>query len=196
MSMQSINTAIISDVASHSTVIKAKLAELNYPVIFEGECLEQLLSASWQSEPQLLIAVLRQSNSAVLNKLKTINEQFPLPMVIFTQDDREEAIEEAIAAGVSAYVIDGLAEQRIIPIIKTALARFQQQQLVKQQVAKLKTSLAERKIIDRAKGLVMDQRRCSENEAYTLLRTSAMNNNMRIAALAENLLASASGTNN
>jgi response regulator NasT len=191
-SVPTINTIVISEQPDVTAKLNTTLAETDYTVIFEGSTLQELLSLNWQVEPELIIAVLNTSDSQVLSKFKVINEQFPLPIVIFTHDDRDDAIEQAIQAGVSAYIVDGFREDRVLPILRTAIVRFRQYQSMQKHIKELKTSLADRKVIDRAKGLIMEQRNCSEDEAYRLLRTSAMNQNMRLAQLAQNILATAS----
>ncbi|WP_438970372.1 ANTAR domain-containing response regulator [Methylophaga sp.] len=186
-----INTIVISEQPLLTTKLEKALANTGYNIIFEGNTLQQLLSLKWSVEPELIIAIMDTSDKQVLNKFKVINEQFPLPIVIFTHDDRDDAIEQAIEAGVSAYIVDGLREDRVQPILRTALARFKQYQTMQNQLKELKTSLADRKVIDRAKGLIMEQRQCTEDEAYRMLRSSAMNQNMRLAQLAQNILATA-----
>lgn len=191
-SVSTINTIVISEQPEVSAKLNTALAETDYKIVFQGSTLQELLSLNWQVEPDLIIAVLNTSDSQVLSKFKVINEQFPLPIVIFTHDDRDDAVEQAIAAGVSAYIVDGFREDRVLPILRTAIARFRQYQSMQKHIKELKTSLADRKVIDKAKGLIMEQRHCSEDEAYRLLRTSAMNQNMRLAQLAQNILATAS----
>jgi len=187
-----INTIVISEHREISETLKNTLVDTPYKIIFEGSTLQQLLTLKWTVEPELIIAVMDNSDNDMLSKFKVINEQFPLPIVIFTRDDRDDAIEHAIQAGVSAYIVDGFREDRVLPILRTAIARFRQYQSMQNHIKELKTSLADRKIIDRAKGLIMEQRNCSEDEAYRLLRTSAMNQNMRLAQLAHNIMATAS----
>ncbi len=190
-SSQIINTVVISEQPEVTAKLSKALEISDYKIIFEGTTLQQLLSLKWHVEPELIIAVMNTSDNQVLAKFKVINDQFPLPIVIFTHDDRDDAIEQAIQAGVSAYIVDGFREDRIQPILRTAMARFRQYQAMQKQLKELKTSLADRKVIDRAKGLIMEQRQCSEDEAYRLLRTSAMNQNMRLGQLAQNILATA-----
>ncbi len=184
----SINTIVISDTPQATKLLKAVLAATDYKVIFESNDLTQQLKASWMIEPDLIIVAMEKTDFTILGQLKTIYEQFPLPMVVFTQDDIDEGIESAVEAGVNAYIVDGLKKNRVIPILKTACARFAKQQEAQKQIEQLRTSLADRKIIDRAKGLVMEQRNCSEDEAYKLLRTSAMKQNLRMAVLSKNII--------
>jgi len=191
MNTTTVNTIVISE----QPVITAKLSSVlegaPYKVIFEGSNIQELLALKLSDEPQLIIAIMETSDTHVLKKFKVINEQYPLPIVIFTHDDRDDAIEQAIEAGVSAYIVDGFSEERVLAILRTAMARFKQYQSMQSQLKELRTSLADRKVIDRAKGLIMQQRQCSEDEAYKMLRTSAMNQNMRLAVLAKNLLETA-----
>lgn len=186
-----INTIVISEEATKAASLNKALKNSDYQIIFEAGTIQQLLAMKWDEEPQLIIAILKTTDSDVLSKFKVIIEQFPLPIVIFTHDHREDAIEQAIDAGISAYIVDGFSEERLIPILKMASVRFNQYQTMLKQVEELRTSLADRKVIDRAKGLIMQERQCSEDEAYKMLRTSAMNQNMRLATLAQNILSTA-----
>jgi response regulator NasT len=183
-----INTIVITDSPQATTLIKSVLTQTDYKVIYESNDLSQQLTASWLIEPDLMIVAMDKTDLTVLAQLKTIFENYPLPMVVFTQDDIDEGIELAVEAGVNAYIVDGLKKNRIIPILKTACARFAKQQETQKQIEQLRTSLADRKIIDRAKGLIMEQRNCSEDEAYKLLRTSAMKQNLRMAKLSQNII--------
>jgi len=186
--MSAVNTIIISHDAKSSLLLKQVLAETDYKIIFEATVLQQLLASPDIVDPELIIVVSESTDLAILSQLKIIHQQFPMPIVIFTNDDSDEAIEHALEVGVSAYIVDGLSKKRILPIVRTACLRFQQHQKIQQELYELKTSLADRKVIDRAKGLIMQQRKCSEDEAYKLLRTAAMKQNLRLAVLAQNII--------
>jgi len=186
-----LNTVVISDTPDMTQLLKSVLVSSSYKVIFESHDLSQPLKAQWLIEPDLMIVIMEKTNISMLKQLKIINQQYPLPMVIFTQEDVEDGVELAIEAGINAYIVDGMTPNRILPILKTACVRFTKQQETQKQIEDLRTSLADRKIIDRAKGLIMEQRNCSENEAYTMLRTSAMKQNLRMAVLSQNIIESA-----
>ena len=187
-----VNTIVVCDETKSYNLIEQVLMPSGYDIVFHGASLQQLLQNAVIKSPQLIIISMATAGSALIEQLKILNQQYPLPIVIFTQDDSDETIEHAINAGVSAYVVDGLKENRILPILRTAMARFEQHQSMQQELDDLKTTLVERKIIDRAKGLLMAQRNCSEEEAYKLLRTTAMNQNIRLAALAQSIVDTAS----
>lgn len=186
-----INTVIISDDPNSTLMLKNVLQTTEYRVIFESIRLDNQVSSKWMIEPDLLIIVKDKIDSDMLTQLKTVNEQYPLPIIVFTESDSNQLIDQVIDSGVSSFIVDGLYENRIISILKTAYVRFNHQQKLLKQLDDLKTSLADRKVIDRAKGVVMQQRQCTEDEAYKLLRTSAMKQNLRLAVLSQNILEAA-----
>lgn len=189
MSKSSINTIVISDNAESSSMLKKALASTDYIIVFESANLhQQQLSSSWLIEPDLLVVIVDDVDDSLLSQVHKIYQKYPLPIVVFTKSDSEEAIGSAIDAGISCYIVDGLYEHRVLSILKTACARYQQQEKLVKKINELTVTLAERKVIDRAKGLIMEQRQCSEAEAYKLLRTSAMNQNIRLATLAQNII--------
>jgi response regulator NasT len=187
-----VNAIVVCDESKSYDLIEQVLMPSGYDIVFHGTSLQQLLQNAVIKDPQLIIISIMSAYDGLIEQLKIINQQYPLPIVIFTQDDSDDTIEHAINAGVSAYVVDGLLENRVLPILRTAMARFDQHQSMRQELDDLKTTLAERKVIDRAKGLLMQQRQCSEDEAYKLLRTTAMNQNIRLASLAQQIIDTAS----
>lgn len=191
MTIDPIKTIIISDSPDAAHLLQQVLNQSDYHVIYSGESLKYLIETQEEIEPSLIIVSLESTAPSMFAALKIISEQHPLPIVIFSNDDRDDVIEDAISAGVSAYVMDGMEEHRILPIIKTARVRFKQQQVMQDKISELRTDLADRKVIDKAKGIVMAQRQCTEEEAYKLLRTSAMNQNIRLAELSKNIISSA-----
>ncbi len=120
--------------------------------------------------------------------MRSISRDQPKPIVMFAENSDSAAIEEAIRAGVSAYIVDGLNVKRVKPIMDVAIARFREFQSLRDELAKTKTTLAERKLIDRAKGILMKQRSIMEEQAYAVLRKAAIETNMRIADVAKNVI--------
>ena len=110
------------------------------------------------------------------------------PIVLFTNDDDTSQVGAAIAAGVSAYVVAGLAPERIRPVLEVALARFEHEESLRRDLADARTQLSDRKTIDRAKGILMARHSLSEDQAYTRLRKSAMDRGMKIAEVAQRIV--------
>lgn len=183
-----INTVVVSEIPESNSMLEKVLSSSIYKIVFNDSSLQNLLKQAFVVPPDLIIINIKKADISLIEQLMLINQQFPLPIVVFAQDDREEVIEQFIDAGVSAYIVDGLSEQRIIPILKTAVTRFRKHQNVKKELQELRTNLADRKVIDRAKGILMEQRSCTEDEAYKLLRSNAMNQSVRIATLAKNIV--------
>lgn len=110
------------------------------------------------------------------------------PIVLFTNDDDTSQVGEAIAAGVSAYVVAGLAPDRIRPVLEVAMARFQHEESLRRELADARTQLSERKTIDRAKGILMARHSLTEDQAYSRLRKTAMDRGMKLAEVAQRIV--------
>lgn len=111
-----------------------------------------------------------------------------IPVVIFAAEQGEVSADEIIQSGVSAYVVDGFKPERVSAVIELALARFKQLDNLRQQLLQSRQELEERKDIERAKGIIMKQKQCSEDDAYRVLRKTAMDQNRRIGEVARNIV--------
>lgn len=139
--------------------------------------------------PDIIVIDQACPEAATLQQLGIIDRQHPCPVILFAKDDTRSAIQQAIRAGVSAYVVDGLSAHRIKALLEVAITRFAEQQALRQELEKARTSLAERKLIDRAKGVLMQRRGLNEEEAYQMLRKLAMDRGQRLPEVAQNLIA-------
>jgi two-component system, response regulator / RNA-binding antiterminator len=110
------------------------------------------------------------------------------PIVCFTEDNDKVKMHSAIEAGVSAYVVAGLSADRVKAVLDVALARFEVDQKLRHELSETKLKLAERKVIERAKGLLMERHHCSEDEAYKKLRRLAMDKNLKLSEVAQRML--------
>lgn len=120
-----------------------------------------------------------------------LNQNQALPIIIFAADDTADTINQIVKAGVSAYVVNGLETSRIDSIITIAMARFTEQQRLKTELEQTKSRLEERKLIDRAKGILIKTRGYTEDEAYHTVRKLAMARNIAIGEMAKNVIAMA-----
>ena len=110
------------------------------------------------------------------------------PIVLFTEDNDTSHVKQAIAAGVTAYVVAGLAPDRVKPVLEVALARFQHEESMRQELAAVRNELSGRKLIDRAKGIMMRSQGILEDEAYARLRKTAMDKGMKVAEVAQRVI--------
>ena len=141
--------------------------------------------------PDVVVLNLYAPNEAVLRTIVDINQNCSLPVVIFAEDQQTETINKVIKAGVSAYIVDGLEPKRIKFIIDIAIARFKEQQALKDELKKTKTQLEDRKLMDRAKAILIKSQGYTEDQAYHALRKLAMDRNIAIGEMAKNVISMA-----
>ncbi len=141
-----------------------------------------------QARPDAMVVSLTAPDPAVLEQLHRLSREQPLPVVVFTERSDNTALRTAVRAGVSAYVVDGLEAERVIPVLETALARFREFQALRQERDAAVMALAERKVVERAKGILMQRRGLPENAAYQVLRRMAMDRGRRLAEVAESVI--------
>ena len=152
---------------------------------------EDLLGAVARYAPDVVLIDIDSPSRDTLENLRMVQSHQPRPMVMFTQDDAGESIRQAIDAGVSAYVVDGIEGRRVRPIVEAAMARFSQYRALEQELSDTRDKLAERKLIERAKGLIMQQQGISEAEAYQAMRELAMRKNKKLAEIADSVISAA-----
>ena len=131
--------------------------------------------------PDVIIIDTESPSRDSLESLAFVSRDRPHPIVMFAGDRSSETIRNAVRAGVSAYVVDGMSQERLLPILEVAVERFAAEQSLKRELADAKTQLAERKDIERAKGILMKQKNIAEEEAFQLLRKFAMDRGIRMA---------------
>lgn len=138
--------------------------------------------------PDIVLIDIDNPSRDMLEELTVASGPLERPVAMFVSNAAGRWAKAAVEAGVSAYVVDGLTAERIKPVIDTAIARFQMLRQMRTELAETRRALEERKVIDRAKGVLMKARGVSEDEAYALLRKTAMNQNRRVAEVAEALV--------
>ncbi len=140
------------------------------------------------AQADVLIVDLDLPDRDTIEQLRVSTREMPRPIVMFVDQSDAEMMKAAIAAGVSAYVVDGLAQHRVRPVLETALARFQAFEGLRLELEAAKSSLAERKLVDRAKGILMQMKGISEDEAYAQLRKKAMNEQKKLTDIAQSVV--------
>ncbi len=138
--------------------------------------------------PDIVLIDIDNPSRDMLEELTVASGPLERPVAMFVSGAAGALSKAAVEAGVSAYVVDGLQVERIKPVIDTAIARFQVLRQMRTELAETRRALEDRKVIDRAKGLLMKAKGVSEDEAYALLRKTAMNQNRRVADVAEALV--------
>jgi len=148
-----------------------------------------------QLQPDMIIVDAESDARDALEHVVMATRDERRPIVMFTNDHDTRTAREAVAAGVSAYIVAGLQAERIRPILDVAMARFEQDQALRRELAdtrnelnELSTALQDRKVIDRAKTLLMQRQQLSEEAAYAKLRKTAMDKNLKIVEVAQRML--------
>jgi len=179
---------LVDETPEHSFYLRFVLERLNYEVVAEISDSRKLHDEVLRLSPDAIIVDTDSPSRDTLENICLITENCPRPIVMFAHDAARESIRDAVRAGVTAYVVDGLSPERITPIIETALARFEVFQTVKHELEKTRGKLSDRKLIERAKGILMKEKRLSEEQAYGRLRKLAMDKNQSLAAVAEQVI--------
>lgn len=143
------------------------------------------------TDPDVIVIDLENPNRDVLESMFQLSRSVQRPIAMFVDRSDQASIEAAVEAGVSAYVVDGLKRERVKPIIDMAISRFNAFARMARELEEARSQLESRKLIDRAKGILMATRGMSEADAYALLRKTAMNQNRKISDIAESLITAA-----
>lgn len=142
-------------------------------------------------QPDVILIHTESPSRDTLENLATLDCKLPRPVLMFANNDDDDTIRQAMRAGVSSYIVDGLSPERLAPLLKTASLSFETFQAVRRERDEAQRKLSERVIVDRAKGLLMKSRDMNEEEAYHALRKLAMEKGRKIGEVAEQIIAAA-----
>ncbi len=182
---------IVDDSEERVAILREGLERAGHHVAAVLSAPFDLLRAVETTRPDVIVIDTESPSRDVLENLFAVTRSNPRPIVMFSEDRASESIREAVRVGVSAYVVDGLDASRVEPILEVAVARFEAFQNLREQLAEATLKLEERKLVERAKGLLMKARGLDENAAYKLLRQQAMQQQLRLGEVAERLIAAA-----
>ena len=180
--------AVQAEQARRSAALRIGLLESGYDLVASLPADVFLPERIAQLQPDLIIVDSELDARDILEHIVIATRHERRPIVLFTEDDAPASMDAAMAAGVSAYIVAGLQPERVKPVLDVALARFRREQKLLDELSDTRQKLAERKLVDRAKGLLMTRYRLSEDQAYQRLRSLAMNKNMKLAEVAQRIL--------
>ena len=182
---------IVDDNKERSAPLQHYLVEAGYTVVGHLSDTADLNKAVTQMKPDVIIIDTESPSRDTLEHICVVSRDDPRAIVMFSHDGETEKIRAATRAGVSAYVVGSLESARLRPILDAALVRFEEYQALKNELEMTATKLAERKTIDRAKGILMKQRGLDEDAAYQSLRKLAMQRGMRMGEIAQQVIQAA-----
>ena len=174
--------------AERSRALRIGLLEAGYNIIAVLPTDTFLAERLAQLQPDMIIVDADSEARDALEHVVVASRDARRPIVLFTNDEDTSHVKDAVAAGVSAYIVAGLAPERIRPILEVAMARFQHEQELRRELADARSELNDRKAIDRAKGLLMQRHGLSEADAYGRMRKTAMDRGLKLGEVAQRML--------
>lgn len=186
-----LSIVIIDENRLRASVIEAGLREAGYENLTIIHDVTGIARRIADIEPDVIFIDLENPNRDMLENMFQLSRAVKRPIAMFVDRSDQAAIEAAVDAGVSAYVVDGLKRERVKPILDMAISRFNAFSRMTRELEEARSELENRKLVDRAKGILMSTRGMSEADAYTLLRKTAMNQNRKISEIAESLITAA-----
>lgn len=168
--------------------IRAGLAAAGYELVSIVDADLRLPDLIASVQPDLLIIESEAAARDLVEHVCVSTQHAPRPIVLFTENNDPQRIRLSLAAGITAYIVDGLKPERVKPVLDVAYVRFQFEQQLRRELSDTRNKLAERKIVERAKGLLMQQLHITEDDAYRRLRKLAMEKKLRIAEAAQRVI--------
>ena len=175
---------LIDDNSDRRSMFKQLLHESGYTIAASVNNPAKLVDATCRHKPDAIVISTDKPSHRLLSEIAELQESERRPIVLFSEDDRPETMQQAVAAGVNAYIVLGLSGNRLRTAIDLAFVNFRQTETLRLKVIEAETALRDRKIIERAKGIIMRQRGIDEATAYALMRDRAMRQAVRIADVA------------
>lgn len=179
---------LVNDTPAHVGRLRDALLAQGFDVVAEVHSAIELPQAVENHRPDVIIVDAESPSRDALEQISVMNSAAPRPIVMFTEERDQAMIRAAVQAGVTAYVVDGLSPARLQPLLDVAIARFQEEQQLRSKLDASEKKLAERKLVDKAKGILMAKRGLSEEVAYQMLRSYAMERGQRMGEVARQLI--------
>jgi response regulator NasT len=187
----SLNIVIVDDSPVRAAILEEGLREAGYVNVVRIEGTAKLLARIYALDPDVILIDLENPSRDVLEQMFQVSRIVKRPVAMFVDQADSASIQASVDAGVSAYIVDGLKKERIKSILDLCISRFNAFSRLQSELEQTKSALEERKVIDRAKGILMKAKNLSEEQAYALLRKTAMNENRKIAEVAQSVVTAA-----
>ncbi|MEQ1952233.1 ANTAR domain-containing response regulator [Mesorhizobium sp. CN2-181] len=191
MAPSSLAILVIDENRIRAAIIEAGLREAGHDDVTLVHDVAGIVRRIAEINPDVIVIDLENPNRDMLENMFQLSRAVKRPIAMFVDRSDSASIEAAIDAGVSAYIVDGLKRERVKPILDLAISRFNAFSRLSRELEDARNELEDRKVIDRAKGILMKSRGMPEAEAYALLRKTAMNQNRRIGEIARSLVTAA-----
>lgn len=179
---------IVDQNLTRASILEEGLHEAGYRDLVVVRDMQNLLRRIVDEEPDVILIDLENPNRDVLEQMFQVSRVVHRPVAMFVDRSDSSMIEAAIDAGVGTYVVDGLRKERVKAILDTTISRFRAFNRLREELSDARQQLEDRKLVDRAKGILMKQRGIDEEAAYVLMRKAAMTDNLKIAQVAQAII--------
>ena len=183
-----LSVLVIDESRTRAGEICAGLALAGYQVAAILAGADNLTAEVERLQPDVILIDTESPSRDTLEKLAVMNQAMPRPVIVFTQEDAQEPMRDALKAGVSAYVVDGLEPKRIKTIVDVARVRFEDTQALRRELDEASRKLSDRKLVDKAKGVLMKARGLDEDAAYHAMRKLAMERSQPLVKVARDII--------
>jgi response regulator NasT len=188
---QSPKIVIVDESPIRAAILEEGLREAGYVDVQHIREMHNLLARIYALDPDVIVIDLENPSRDVLEQMFQVSRAVRRPVAMFVDQSDAESARASVDAGVSSYIVDGLKKERIKPILDLCISRFNAFSKLQDELERTKSALEERKIIDRAKGIVMKLKGLTEDEAYVLLRSTAMREKKKIGEIAQSIITAA-----
>jgi response regulator NasT len=187
----SLHILIVDQNVTRAAILEDGLREAGYPKVTIVRDMQNLMRRIVDNDPDVIFIDLENPNRDVLEQMFQVSRCVQRPIAMFVDRSDTDMIAAAVDAGVGAYVVDGLKKERIKAVLDTAVSRFNAFNKLRDELERARAALDERKLVDRAKGILMKEKGMTEEAAYALLRKAAMNENRRLSEVAQSVVTAA-----
>jgi response regulator NasT len=188
MSDPALRILLVDQNVTRASILEEGLREAGYTHVSVVRDMQNLLRRIVDADPDVIFIDLENPNRDVLEQMFQVSRCVHRPIAMFVDHSDTDMIRAAVESGVGAYVVDGLRKERVKSILDMAVSRFNAFSQLRDELERAKQELEDRKIVERAKGILMKERGMTEEAAYSLLRKAAMNENRRVAEVAQSLV--------
>jgi response regulator NasT len=182
---------IVDESPIRAAILEEGLREAGYVDVQHIREMHNLLARIYALDPDVIVIDLENPSRDVLEQMFQVSRAVRRPVAMFVDQSDSEAARASVDAGVSSYIVDGLKKERIKPILDLCISRFNAFSKLQDELERTKSALEDRKIVDRAKGIVMKLKGLTEEEAYVLLRSTAMREKKKIGDIAQSIITAA-----
>jgi response regulator NasT len=185
---QSPKIVIIDESPIRAAILEEGLREAGYTEVVQVNEMQSVLARISALDPDIIVIDLENPSRDSLEQMFQVSRAVRRPIAMFVDQSDSSMIQASVDAGVSAYIVDGLKKERIKPILDLCVSRFNAFSRLQDELDRTRNALEERKVIDRAKGILMKLKGLTEEEAYVLMRSTAMREKKKIGEIAQSIL--------